>query len=443
MTTNDTQKQPHIVVIGGGFGGLHVVNQLKRSAARVTLIDKRNFHLFQPLLYQVATGTLSPSDIATPLRYELKNHKNTTVLESTVRDIDPKTKQIQYDGGVLDYDMLVVATGVKHAYFGNDHWRQFAPGLKTVEHALTMRRNILSAFEAAEVEADPEKRKALLNFVVIGAGPTGVELAGTIGELAHKTMQDNFRNFDPEDAQVMLVEGAASVLPNYPEDLRASAKKSLLDLGVTVLTESMVTDVNADGVIIKNEAGESFYSAKTVLWAAGVKVSSFGRALSASLDCETDRSGRIIVESTLQVPNYPDVYVLGDLAHFEEDDGNVLPGVAPVAAQQGGYLGKAIRKRLAQPDQPIKPFKYFNKGHMAVIGNNAAVAHIGKAHFTGWSAWYIWAFVHIFYLIEFDQKVMVAVRWVLKYFRRKRGVRLITAPQESYKNFRVKPSEDE
>lgn len=437
---NDSHNIPHIVIIGGGFGGLHVAQKLRKSKARITLIDKRNFHLFQPLLYQVATGTLSPSDIATPLRHEFRKQKNLTVLETSVRDINAQSQTVFYDGGELQYDHLVVATGVKHAYFGNDQWSEYAPGLKTVEHALTMRRNILSAFEAAEVVSDPQARKALLNFVVIGAGPTGVELAGTIGELAHKTMRGNFRNFDPADVQVLLVEGADQVLPVYPDDLRESAEKLLVKLGVTVMTNSMVTEVTADGVLVKQvDSEEGFYAAKTVLWAAGVKVSSFGQQLAQQLACETDRTGRVVVNATLQIPNFDNIYVVGDLAHFETVDGDVLPGVAPVAAQQGAYLGKALKQRLANPDATIKPFKYFNKGHMAVIGNNAAVAHIGGMHFKGWLAWYVWAFVHIFYLIEFDQKVMVAVRWVLKYFRRKRGVRLITAPQRSYTNSRLQP----
>lgn len=427
--TDQATSKHHVVIVGGGFAGLHAAKELgarwHSSDFHVTLIDKRNFHLFQPLLYQIATGSLSPGEIATPLRSIVRRYDNVDVLQATVESIDPDGKTVVLDSGKrLDYDSLIVGTGVKHQYFGNDQWRGYAPGLKTVEHALEMRRRIFGAFEQAELASDPELRKQLMTFVVVGAGPTGVELAGSIAELAHHTLVGDFANIDTREARIILIEGAGAVLPSYPEQLCAKAQKALEKLGVEVITHSFVTDID-DVSVTYQESGEDFHiNASAVLWAAGVSASRFGQALAKATDSPVDRAGKLIVEADMSLPNYPDIYVAGDLSHFAHGDRPAVPGVAPAAAQQGKYVAKCLKKKAKGKD--IKPFKYFDKGSMSVIGRNAAVAKIGKVKLDGFLAWWIWAFVHIFYLIEFDQKVLVMVRWAGKYFRRKRGVRLIT-----------------
>lgn len=421
---NPTAKQPHLLIVGAGFAGLYAASKLGNSDYRITIVDKRNFHLFQPLLYQVATGTLDASDIATPIRSILHKNQNTTVLQCTITDVDPERKVVVHEAGELAYDKLVVATGVKHQYFGNDHWNAEAPGLKTVDHALEIRRRILDALENAERENDPVKRAAFMRFVVVGAGPTGVELAGTIAELCHKTVVNDFRNIDPRECEIHLIEGAGQVLPPYPKKLGDAAQDSLEKLGVTVTKEAMVTNIERAKVTIKTRKHEKQIHADTILWAAGVKASKFGQALSKRTGAELDRAGKVKVNPDLSLPNYPDIYVAGDLACFEHQGDAPLPGVAPVAKQQGSYLAKHLKNELA--GKPTKPFKYKDHGSMAIIAVNHAVANIYGFKIKGALAWFLWAFVHIFYLVETDKKILVSVRWLTKYCFRKRGVRLIT-----------------
>ncbi|HIK56127.1 MAG TPA: NAD(P)/FAD-dependent oxidoreductase [Synechococcales cyanobacterium M55_K2018_004] len=416
---------PHrVVIVGGGFGGLYAAKELGRAPVDVTLIDKRNFHLFQPLLYQVATGSLSPADISSPLRGILSRNKNTRVLLDEVIDIDPERQTVQLNGGDVPYDTLIVATGVSHHYFGNDQWRDVAPGLKTVEDALEMRRRIFSAFEAAEKETDPEKRKAWLTFVIVGGGPTGVELAGAIAELAFHTLKNDFRHVNTAEARILLLEGLDRVLPPYAPELSAEAQGALTKLGVTVCTSTLVTNIEDDIVTTKQGDRIEHIPAKTVLWAAGVKASSMGKVLAERTGASLDRVGRVIVEPDLSLPNYPNIFVVGDLSHFAHQGDKPLPGVAPVAMQEGKYVAKLVQNRLR--NIPTPAFTYRDKGSLAVIGHNAAVVDLGFVKFSGILAWLTWIFVHIYYLIEFDNKLVVMVQWAWNYFTRNRGARLIT-----------------
>ena len=419
-------EQTRVVIVGGGFGGLYAAQRLSRDRHyQVTVIDKRNYHLFQPLLYQVATGTLSPGDIATPIRAVLRGRRNVQVLQATVRDLDPEARKVFYDGGEAGYDILIVASGVKHHYFGNEQWREHAPGLKTVEHALEMRQRIFSAFEEAELETDTARRDALLNFIVVGGGPTGVELAGAIGELAHHTLHRDFRSFDPRQARVQLIEGAAHILPTYPEDLSRAARHALEKLGVDVHTQTLVTAIDGEQITLRSGEQEQQQRAATVLWAAGVRASRFGQALARRVDAQLDNGGKVIVNEDLSLPAHPEIFVIGDLAHYEHGGKPPLPGVAPVAIQQGRYVARLLQRR--RRNKTMRPFKYFDKGSMAVIGRNAAVADIGPLHLKGFPAWITWVFVHVMYLIEFDNKLLVMTQWAWNYFTRKRGVRLITS----------------
>jgi len=414
----------HVVVLGGGFGGLYASKTLSKGKVKVTVIDKRNFHLFQPLLYQVAAGWLSPGDIASPLRVVLNDYQDTYVLKAEVTDIVPKEKKVIFRDGEIIYDTLIVATGSYHHYFGHDNWAQTAPGLKTVEDALEMRRKILLSFEAAERETNPEKQKEWMTFLIIGAGPTGVELAGTIGELTRTTLKDDFRNINTEDAKIILVEGLGQVLPTYPADLSEKAEKFLKKLGVSIKTNTMVTDINGSNAIINRNGDSETIQSRTMLWTAGVKASSLGKALAKNTGAQLDKSGRILVNPDLSVPGQPDVFVIGDLANLSSEGSEPLPGVAPVAMQEGKYVAKLILNRLK--GEETKPFKYKEKGNLTVIGTNSAVADLGKLKFAGFFAWLVWVFVHIRYLIEFDSKVIILFRWSWNYFTRKRGVRLIT-----------------
>ena len=414
-----------VLIVGGGFAGLSCARRLGRAPVRVTLVDRRNFHLFQPLLYQVATGGLSPANIAAPLRDVLKRQANTTVLLGEARALDLAARRLRLaDGESLGWDTLVLATGAGHHYFGRPEWQRLAPGLKTVEDATEIRRRVLSAFEAAEREPDPRARGAWLTFVVVGGGPTGVELAGALGEIARHTLRRNFRRFDPAQARVLLVEGGPRVLPSYPSGLSARAARSLEGLGVEVLTGARVADVREDGVALEQAGARSEVAARVVLWAAGVAASPLGQALAEAAGCALDQAGRVVVQADLTVPGHPDVFVLGDLAACAGRDGRPLPGVAPVAMQQGRHAAAAVRARLR--GRPVPPFRYVDKGSMATIGRASAVADLGFVRFGGYPAWLAWLFIHLMYLVEHDDKLLVLVQWAWNYVTRNRSARLIT-----------------
>ncbi len=413
-----------VVVIGGGFGGLNSVQGLKGADVHITLVDRRNFHLFQPLLYQVATAALSPGDIASPLRVIFRRQSNVSVLLGEVTGFDLPGRQVLLQDGHLPYDTLVIATGSRHAYFGHDAWERFAPGLKTVEDALDIRRRIFTAYEAAERETDPERRRAWLTFVVVGGGPTGVELAGALREIAALSVRDNYKRVNPDDIQVLLLEMSERVLPPYTPAISLRARQQLERLDVTVRTGAKVTAVDEAAVTIEADGATEVIPTRTVLWAAGVQASPLGRALCAEAGCQTDRLGRVIVNPDLTVPGHDEIFVIGDLAHYAHQGGQPLPGVAPVAMQQGDYVAKAIRARLA--GQPVVAFQYRDKGSMATIGRAAAVAQIGPLHLGGYPAWLAWLFVHLLYIVEFENRLLILVQWAWNYFTRNRGARLIT-----------------
>jgi NADH:quinone reductase (non-electrogenic) len=411
---------PHIVIVGGGFGGLYCAKKLGSKPVRVTLLDRRNFHLFQPLLYQVATGGLSPGEVASPLRAIFSKHKNITVLSGEVTDIFPDENQILFNGERMNYDALIVATGVRHDYFGHSEWASIAPGLKTIEDALEIRSHVFNAFEEAEQEKNEDARRAWMTFVIIGGGPTGVELAGTLGELAHHTLKEDFRSIDPTKTEIILMEASERILPTFDPALSEKAVRSLRDLGVIVRTGTRVTNVQKGCVYV----GDEQIHARTILWAAGVKASPLGGILAERAKAELDRAGRVKVNPNLTVGRYNNLFVIGDLAHCMDEKGNQLPGVAPVAMQQGRYVSHLLLDRMKEKERG--PFHYYDKGNLAVIGRNAAVAQSGKLKVSGFLAWLGWAFIHIYYLIEFDNKLLVMVQWALNYFTRKRGARLIT-----------------
>ena len=420
-----TPGKHQVVIIGGGFGGLYAAQQLGRADVEVTLIDKRNFHLFQPLLYQVATGGLSPGDIASPLRGVLSAQKNTRVLMGEVTNIEPDGQMVTLkDGRTLAYDSLIVATGMSHFYFGRDDWAEVAPGLKTIEDALEMRRRIFAAFEKAENTADPILRQTLLTFVIVGGGPTGVELAGSLAELANHTMPDDFRHIDTTASRILLVEGMDRVLPPFPPELSGRAHTDLEKMGVEVLTKTLVTDIQGHQITLKQGDEVTTLQAGTVLWAAGVRDPGMGGILAERTGAERDRSGRVIVSNDLSLPSHPNIFVVGDLANFGHQGDRPLPGVAPVAMQEGKYVARLIQKQCQGATLP--PFEYKDSGSLAVIGRHAAVVNLPWAKLTGFPAWFVWLFVHIFYLIEFDNKLIVMTQWVANYLTRKQGSRLIT-----------------
>ncbi|MEO0768377.1 MAG: NAD(P)/FAD-dependent oxidoreductase [Cyanobacteria bacterium J06649_4] len=420
------KKAPHhVAIVGGGFGGLYAAKALGKANVKVTLIDKRNFHLFQPLLYQVATGGLSAGDISSPLRAVLSKQKNVQVLMGEVVGIEPKDQVVRLKNGeTVDYDSLIVATGSSHHYFGKDEWSDIAPGMKTIEDALEVRRRIFLAFEAAEKETDPARREALLTFFIVGGGPTGVELAGALAELAYETLREDFRSINPGETKVVLLEGMDRVLPPYPGDLSVAAKKSLEKLGVEVRTSTLVTNIEGDTVTLKSGDSIEKVQAFTVLWAAGIKASPMGKAIAEQTGAELDRIGRVIVEPDLSVPGNPNIFIAGDLAHYAHNHDGPLPGTAATAMQQGEYLATSIQQRLA--DKKVSAFNYKDNGSMAVIGRNEAVANLGFTKLSGFPAWIIWIFVHIYYLIEFDNKLLVMMQWGWHYFTSQRGARLIT-----------------
>lgn len=421
----------NIVIIGGGFGGLYTAQNLKSARANISLIDRRNFHLFQPLLYQVATGGLSPANIAAPLRAILKRQKNTEVLLAEVSQIDAKQQQVHFkDGNQVHFDALVVATGASHNYFGNHHWEKHAPGLKSIEDATEIRRRVLMAFEAAEREVDPVKRQAWLRFVVVGGGPTGVELAGALGEIANQTLRDDFRHINPTEAEIYLVEAVDRILTPYAPSLSEKAKKSLESLGVQVRLNTMVTDIQADHLMLKSGDLSERISTHTVLWGAGVQASPLGQILHEQTGAELDRAGRVKVEPDLSLPGHPNIFVIGDLAHFAHQGDNPLPGVAPVAMQQGKYVAKLIKARLENASTSHKPFRYLDKGSMATIGRSRAVAQVGSLKFSGWLAWMMWLFIHVLFLVEFENRIQVLLQWTWNYLTRNRSARLITGKNE-------------
>lgn len=411
------EKRPHVVILGGGFAGLRAAEALGDARCRVTVIDRSNHHLFQPLLYQVATAGLSPGEIAAPIRMVLGSNRNTEVLMSEVTGVDPQSRQVMLSNSApVRYDYLVIATGARHSYFGHDEWAAYAPGLKSIADATKIRRTILQAFEAAEIETDPEKRRALTTIVLVGAGPTGVEMAGSIAELAHQVLAKEFRNFSPDETRILLIEAGPRILSSFPESLAASALRALKKLGVDVRTTTRVESIDESGVV----AGGTRIAAKTVIWTAGVKASPAGEWLGV----ETDSAGRVIVDEDLRVPAYPNIFVVGDTASKKGADGKPLPGVAAVAMQEGTYVGEYI-KSLIGGVVPHEHFHYHDKGSLATIGRAFAIAQIGKLKLAGFFAWMIWLFVHIMYLIGFRNRVLVLIQWASAYFTYQRGVRLI------------------
>lgn len=417
-------SEHRVVILGGGFGGLYATRALRRAPVHVTLLDRRNFHLFQPLLYQVATGGLSPANIATPLRNILKRHPNVRVLLGEAVGLDPRGRRVILADGELHYDTLIVALGASHHYFGKEDWSPLAPGLKTVEDAIEIRRRILIAFERAEREPDPGRVSALLTFVVVGGGPTGVELAGALAEIARDTLSHEFRSIDPSRAHILLVEGAPRLLPAFPPDLSEEAARFLGRLGVEARTEAFVTEIKPDSVLVRRADRTEQIFTSTVLWAAGVQASPFGKVLAESTGAMLDRAGRIIVEPDLSLPGHPEVLVIGDLAHFARGGGSPLPGVAQVAMQQGAYAARLIQDRLHGRTTP--PFRYKDYGTMATIGRHAAVADVFGLHFAGYLAWLAWLCVHLVQLVQFENRLLVFAQWAWSYFTFNRAARLIT-----------------
>jgi NADH:ubiquinone reductase (H+-translocating) len=411
------QKPHHVVIVGAGFGGLETAFQLAGAPVTITMIDRRNHHLFQPLLYQVATASLATSEIAWPIRYLLRDRGEVTTLFANVNGVDPAAKRVLLeDGGAVSYDTLVLATGARHAYFGHDEWEPFAPGLKTLEDATTLRRRILVAFERAERETDPEKRAALLTFVIVGAGPTGVEMAGTIADMARDTLPPDFRNIDTRKARVVLIEAGPRVLAGFPEDLSAYAQRSLEKLGVEVMLGEAVTECSIEGVVY----GGKRLQARTLIWAAGVRASRAAEWLKAP----HDRAYRLQVEPDLTVPGHPDIFAVGDTTTVKGPDGNPVPGIAPAAKQEGRYVATTIRARLAGKTLP--PFRYKHAGSLAQIGKRLAVIDFGKFKLRGTIAWWIWGIAHIYFLIGLRHRLSVALSWLWIYMRDQRPARLIT-----------------
>jgi len=412
------EAEHKVVVVGAGFGGLELTRALAGAAVRITMIDKRNHHLFQPLLYQVATTSLATSEVAWPIRHLLRRRKDVTTLLGNVTGVDRAGKRVLLeDSSSIAYDTLVLATGARHAYFGHDEWEPFAPGLKTLEDATTIRRRILLAFEQAERETDPARRQALLTLAIVGGGPTGVELAGTIAELAHDTLRGEFRNIDTRRARVVLIEAGDRILANFAPQLSDYARKALERLGVTVELGRPVTRLDAEGVVF----GDTHLPARTIIWAAGVAASPAAEWLGTS----ADRAGRVLVEPDLTVPGSPDIFVIGDIAHVLRPDGKPVPGVAPSAKQEGRHVAETIKARLAG-DTATRPFQYRHAGDLATIGKRAAAIDFGWIKLTGWLAWWLWGIAHIYFLIDFRNRLAVSLSWLWIYFTGQRSARLIT-----------------
>ena len=426
-------QEHRVVIIGGGFGGLYCAKSLRKAPVQLTLVDRRNFHLFQPLLYQVANGGLSPANIAAPLRAVLQRQTNTEVLLAEAVGFDLPARRVLLADGSLDYDSLVVATGSETSYFGHDAWEPLAPGLKTIEEATNIRHRVLVAFEAAERERDADKIRRLLTFVIVGGGPTGVEMAGAVAETARHTLRGEFRHIDPSQARVFLLEGGGRVLAAFGPRLSELAKAQLEQLGVIVRAGCLVTDVCEQGVTVKTGEQSEEIEAATLVWAAGVRASSLGKALAAAAGIETDRQGRVAVEADLSLPGHREVFVIGDLANVrEKPDGPSLPGLAPVAMQQGHYVAKLIRRRLAGGTLP--PFKYWDRGTMATIGRARAVGMVGPLRFSGIVAWLAWLFIHLMYIVEFENRLLIFCQWAVNYFTWNRSARLITGEREPHES---------
>lgn len=422
-------NKERVVIIGGGFGGLYAAKRLKNAPVEVTLIDRRNHHLFQPLLYQVATGELSPADIASPLRRLLKKQRNARVLLAEVTGFDVANRQVILRNGTVSYDTLIVAAGAGNHYFGNEHWQQWAPSLKTVEDATEIRRRIIAAFEAAEVAGDPDTVQSWLTFVIVGGGPTGVEMAGALAEIARETLAHEFRSIDPSGARILLVQSGDRVLPTYPPDLSDKATHMLEKRGVEIVTNARVSDVGPQHVTISCGDQAETIAARTVLWTAGVKASPLGQALADATGVALDRGGRVVVEPDLTVPGHPEIFVIGDLASYVHQDGKPLPGVAQVAIQQGRYVGQLVDRRQRGQETPV--FRYFDKGNIAVVARGAAVAEVRQFRFGGWLAWQLWAYIHLMYQMEIENRLLVLVQWLWNFLTRNRSALLITDRQES------------
>lgn len=426
-----------IVIVGGGFGGLYAAQHLKHAPFDITLIDRRNFHLFQPLLYQVATGGLSPANISAPLRAILKHQRNTRVLLGEVTGLNVAHKQVVLkDGSVIPYDKLILATGMTHNYFGHEQWAERAPGLKSIEDATAIRKKILMAFEMAELETDPQQQAQWLSFVVIGGGPTGVELAGALAEISHETLKGNFRNCDPASARITLLEGGPRILAPFPEKLSAAATASLQKLGVQVQTQALVTDIQADGVTYKHQEQTVQLPARTVVWAAGVKASPLSQIVAQATGAEQDRSGRVMVGADLTIAGHPDIFVLGDMANAKDPQGQPFPGVAQVAMQQGAYVAQLLQSSSASPP----PFVYKDLGSMATIGRSLAVVKMGSWEFSGFMAWLAWLFVHVINLVQYESRLQVALQWAWNYVTRNRSARLITGDESSSASDKKEPA---
>lgn len=411
----------HVVIVGAGFAGLRLAKCLARTQVQVILIDRSNHHVFQPLLYQVATAGLNPADIAAPVRHYLRNQKNTEVLMAEVQGINVPEKKVRLRGCEIPYDHLVIATGARHGYFGHDAWEHFAPGLKSISDATLIRRRILLAFERAEMEPDAKIREKLLTFVLVGAGPTGVEMAGAIAELAHVALAADFRHIDPRQARILLIEAGPRILSTFPPRLSEKAFKSLTRLGVEIKVNAKVEDISADGVMLKGK----LIAAHTVIWTAGVVASQASQWLQA----EVDQVGRVKVAPDLSLPGHPEIFVIGDTACALDASGKPLPGLAPVAIQQGEYVAKVIQSRVAGKII-TNPFHYRDKGNLATIGRSSAVADLGSIRLSGWIAWITWLFVHIIYLIGFRNKLLVLIQWAWAYLTFQRGARLITSDEK-------------
>jgi NADH:ubiquinone reductase (H+-translocating) len=430
-----TNERPKVIIIGGGFGGLSAAQALKSAPVDVTLIDRRNYHLFQPLLYQHATGSLSAGDIAAPIRGILARQKNTRVWLGEVADIDPVAKHVLLaDGATLDYDFLIVAAGSKTSYYGHDEWQQWAPGLKSVEEAAALRHKILYAFEVAERIPDPAERRAWLTFTIIGAGPTGVELSGAIAEISRQTLKHDFRSIDPKDAQIILLDASPRVLMAFPEDLAKKAVHYLTKLGVQTRMGARVHELTRDGINYECNGATQTLSTKTAIWAGGVTTTPLTKALAQRTGTETDRGGRIKVAPDLTIPAFPNIYVVGDMAFSLDKQGQPLPGVAQVAMQGGAYAAKAIARKVEGKPKPA-PFNYFDKGNIAVIGRAAAVADVFGIHVWGLPAWLVWAFIHLAYIVEFQSRILVFVQWAIQDVTFNRGSRLITGVAPTDFNF--------